>query len=122
MIKANELRVGNILNYWIEEENSFSPTVIDWQNIKWISENEEDFNMPHKPIMITEEILLKCGFKEKKYGVYHVGDFSIRLHSYGYKKGMSYLNGISLYTYPMYIHQLQNLYYALTGQELEVSL
>ena len=83
-----------------------------------------------EPIRITEEILLKCGFV-KALGVFNIECCkSILYLRLAYDKGFYYgikssdCNScefddvISI----KYLHQLQNLYFALTGQELEIKL
>lgn len=71
-----------------------------------------------KPIPLTEEWLLNFGF-EKKSG----SEFKNDRFIYRFKQrdliieGFEYdYNGILCY--PEYVHQLQNLYFALTGEEL----
>lgn len=61
-IYPSELRIGNKLNYFIEELGCYKETTIDWQDIKWISEDIEGFNDRHKGIRLTDEILLNNGF------------------------------------------------------------
>lgn len=111
MIQANELRVGSILNYYIDEENEWIPTTLDWQDIKWISEDPKGFNEVHKPVELTEEVLLDCRIKAsvfKSNFSKDVGGFFVWVS--GYK------------IYRQHLHQLQNLYISLTGEELEVKL
>lgn len=124
-IEAKELRVGNKLQYYIGEDGcEWEETTIDWQDIKWATEENENFNKVHKPIPITEDILLRMGFVKEPnasktndlfiHGILSLakreGDYSCAIHT--------------LLTYPLpvkvkYVHQLQNLFHALTGQELE---
>ena len=69
------------------------------------------------PIPITEKILLKCGFKKKPWGsttVYYQNKIEIDAHFCLY--GVDY--NIQLKS----LHQLQNLYFTLTGKELKVNL
>jgi hypothetical protein len=54
MIKKEDLRIGNILNY-TTSENDIYKTTIDWQDLKWISEDQKGFNLVHDPIPLTEE-------------------------------------------------------------------
>ena len=71
-----------------------------------------------EPIPLTEEWLLKFGFEKNKNS-----DLYFRLNNYEYfiengiiDNGYSRMNEISV----KYVHQLQNLYFALTGKELEI--
>ena len=74
-----------------------------------------------KPIRITEDWLLKFGFEEfKEYSIghgYKLNNISIRIDNFGFH----YLYGIGVNSRLKYIHQLQNLYFALTGKELELT-
>lgn len=102
---------------------------LDGEDIKRMSEDNFFLNELHEPIPITEEILLKCGFeKEEVYGCPHVVfyfrgklmdltlDFKLSTsHSRDY--GSQSVNGSQVFKY---VHQLQNIYFALTGQELEI--
>lgn len=68
-----------------------------------------------KPIPLTEEILLKCGYKlvrENHYGVLGHLIWNIENRFYCDK------NGVQI----KYVHQLQNLYFALTNEELIINL
>lgn len=77
-----------------------------------------------KPIKLTEELLLKCGFKLITDDGGVCGDYTywsngeIELNNLGYWFVVS-----TDFHHPKikYIHQLQNLYYYLTGEELEVN-
>ena len=123
-MKATELRIGNWLidkRYTHDSENGrFKVHVRDLQYLTDIKEsNECDF----EPIPLTEEILLKCGFKYYKEDNSYQLDFGFyciwgRLE----KEFTLYSNGDETETEIKYLHQLQNLYWCLTGQELEVNL
>jgi len=111
-IKATDLRVGNILNYDTSEGDTVT-AVIDWQDIKWISEDPKGFNLVHSPIPLTEEWL-------EKFGKYKVS-------GYPYKFMIGFIkirNGIYFFKYYNlevdlpFVHNIQNLYHALSGQEL----
>lgn len=76
----------------------------------------EGANLDWKPIQISKEILLRCGFKEFNLGfriytdVYEEIEFNSVLFCWvnGTKKPIKY------------VHQLQNLYFALTQKELKI--
>jgi len=108
-MKASELRIGNYIEVNGEIRQVTSGIIV---TIDTISKPDT------KPIPLTEEWLLKFGFDEK--GI-------------GYAKGFIYLwhydDGIFLelvsdsnsHNTPLkYVHQLQNLYFALTGEELTI--
>jgi len=131
MIKANELCIGNLfvdattgallrvafiteadVDYYIINQSKV-PLPIDWRA---------------EPIPLTPQILEKCGFEKDKV----TGDYWDMVDEYGcsklnfvifhYEDG-TFSIGSSLGEYSigkrfMYLHQLQNLYFALTGEEL----
>lgn len=105
MINKNELRVGN----WVytpkalvlsEMSTSEMNDLIPYK-IVFISDNGH--NQFYEPILLTPEILEKAGFALKS----EVNDYVIEL-----------LNRVQ----PKYLHQLQNLYFAIVGIELEINL
>jgi hypothetical protein len=137
-IQANELRIGNFVEYdgrifQIDTISNEFPTlntdefgigVVDWNNIQ--------------PIPLTEELLLKFGFfKYQWMNGYFIntifGDLMIQFYkteihlfftkvsydSQGMKfYGRKFINNKTNFTDCKYVHQLQNLYFALTGEEL----
>ena len=122
MIKANELRIGNMLEYFIDE--GWERTIIDWQDLKRITEYPTKFNYYHRPIPITDELLLECGCI-----LIYKSDCSIILTlsdkhdiSIKWSKVLGWrfvLNGfVKQFDY---FHQLQNLYFTLTGEDLIIN-
>lgn len=140
---ASELRLGNyVLCQWTEEEfseenNDFieinkekigkvvkldSTNTLNYSIVVETKTDDgayvEDFEYI-LPIPLTEEWLLKFGFKESEYDIFINDDCEgLRLISYGKFEGYqaSWWNNeiINL----DYLHQLQNLYLSLTGEEL----
>jgi len=120
-MKASELRIGNLVNYDTAEGDVLT-NVIDWQDLKWLSEDKKGFNLVHNPILLTEDWLLKFGFK---YSL-TLDDFMFKdkndiFEMQPYKKG--FLNSVTwcdneILQELKYVHQLQNLYFALTNEEL----
>lgn len=134
-MKPNELRIGNWVSfddrlfqiYSISEEfptldtEEFGIGVVGYNNLQ--------------PIPLTEEVLLKCGFSCTEESETSKG-FSIgeNIVTYDYLVYLTWLKRIDrkgLDPYPFYrngrhivkhLHHLQNLYFALTGQELEIKL
>ena len=143
-IYVSELRIGNWLNFRHHKNDCPMPDffwlpltitaikkdyveVLDFESIPLTDDRV-------KPIPITEEWLLKFGFRKHKKG------FSIGIADYGYvinfldwrndwTFGIEYydpmddkmigevfnFNGLGL----QFVHQLQNLYFTLTGEELK---
>lgn len=131
MIQANELRIGNYVNeyYWNNIKNCYSLELI---KIKGIYEthivcNEEDaYNLSElKPIPLTEEILFKCGFVEEyedeEDNSYFVNS-SVEIMKVLFKQEFFLENIDNISLKIKYLHQLQNLYFALIGKELEINL
>jgi len=72
-----------------------------------------------EPIPLTEEWLLKMGFVKYKSDVrfYQNSSLKIKVHKNGYQFRWS-----ESLVYVKYVHQLQNLYHALTNNELTTKL
>lgn len=123
MIKANELRVGN----WVANKNGlpYKITGFNIAHIEGTENNMSNFNTAAYPITITPEILEKCGFfndtslniyiilKEENFISYKFEDDVFVPFDDFYHGFMPNIK---------YIHQLQNLYFALSGKELQVNL
>ena len=90
-------------------------TYIHTNKRTWLEMNEV------KPIIITDEWLLNLGFKKETNGSSLIGFFDV--HTLGYMvyntshKAFWY-DGKQLKKQPIYIHELQNLFFALSGEEL----
>lgn len=121
-IKANELRIKNlVLRRGIEEDvYTLGTSTIN-------GKPEHEFS----PIPITPELLEKCGFSfdEAKSYFYlqikgnglialHKDDFSIFIADSFDELGFAGSKKACIKS----VHQLQNLYYCLTGSELECKL
>lgn len=134
MIKANELRIGSLLldgnGLLIKVESimykgRLNVTIPSRKDIPLAS-----INLKHcKPIPLTEEILLKCGFKKDVDGGLVKNDVAVFLDKRFKTNLYLQTNESSLkFTWFGYecnvkhLHQLQNLYFALTNQELKIEL
>ncbi len=125
-MKANELRIGNFVASGVSYSKTSSiGKVLEIGNLEREFEQiycecEESFDWFFKDnycgIPLTEEWLLKFGFdkKDKSY----------------IKNSFLFINNNSIYKFlyklsiieseVKYVHQLQNLYFALTGEELTI--
>lgn len=102
----------NIKNIYCEVE-SFSN-----DEIYLIIDNYESIEFGYedvKPILLTEEILLKCGYKKFDNNHYIILGHMIYMLSDMF---ICDKNGIII----KYLHQLQNLYFAINGKELKIKL
>jgi len=69
------------------------------------------------PIPLTEEWLLKFGFvKHKTTDIYP----TFAKQMFNWNDGILYIIGYGFMNHIKHVHQLQNLYFALTGEELVV--
>jgi len=116
MVKVNELRMGNLVNWQVAssiyqgEITSISTNVVVVDHKSSFKVNSEDEYYHINPIPLTEDWLLKFGFKTFKK------DWSKKsfiVHSR--KRGFIIRKSIPQIEY---VHQLQNIYFALTGEEL----
>ena len=104
-MKANELRIGN----WVLSKDG-----------RHIQMNRDMFGVVPllTPIPLTPEVLEKCkGFEKDKSGDYvFLNYYKIQriLKGYIWAYGFSSAYCVEL----KYLHQLQNLIFALTGEEL----
>ena len=126
-LTANELRIGNVFNYGAKEAGIFKPTIIDWSDIRLAAEYPKEFNVLYHRIPLTEDVLLRFWYK-KKSDFYYCPDASTRLvltkSDLGYWFELGYdtedqKTEWNMLTDVQFSHQLQNLYFALTGHELE---
>lgn len=116
-MKATELRIGNYVT-----ETNIGVTLVNLFDLENIQ--NEDTN--YQPIPLTEEWLLKLGFKLYPSGSYCFDLFSVNEYlaiDLKYNKGFAYIrtDEDSLKIKLEYVHQLQNLYFALTNLELEIN-
>jgi len=77
-----------------------------------------------EPLPLTEEWLLRFGFKDDEPFSILTLNKSVSMEYYQYRRTESkftLVNNGHVFELPhiQYVHQLQNLYFALTGQELE---
>ena len=119
MLKNNDFRIGNF-TYGIEQKPQAirRVTSINEDNVYLIRIDGLHGDLGYtydniNPIKLTEEWLVNFGFKKDKIdSTYYKGDFEVFLTEY-FKYKDSHLRKIN------YVHQLQNLYFALTGNELQ---
>lgn len=111
-MKANELRIGNYLK-WKDESQIAQIRYILKEAIGLEDDIPSDLATDldfFEPIPLTEEWLLKFGFRESnKYLVKYRLGLKKRGDNYFY-------DNISI----QYVHSLQNLYFALTDEELTI--
>lgn len=120
MIKSTELRQGNKMIFRFKTDSIPEEKVIDitLRDLNHIDRHPEFY----KPIPLTEEWLVKFGFEKS---IYHCDIYELNKNgfeiSFDFKDRV--INGCYLECIELdikYVHQLQNLYFALIGKELTI--
>jgi len=122
-MKASELRIGNLV-YGVSDrietvigltENTITAYVGKLSGSKMES-SEKDYS----PIPLSEKWLLKFGFIQTPL-TYDREKLCISISGIQYDNGRTYFNSWAiLERQPKYVHELQNLYFSLTGEELMI--
>lgn len=142
-ITANEIRTGNLFQYFIGEEGcEWDTKKLDWQDIKWCEEENENFNKVHQPIPLTEAWIEDFGFRlqvvskhdfkfnrvvrtDKVYttnpfNLEEEDTFEIEVVKDGDDNQVRRIGLKGIESNIQFVHELQNLYFALTKTELVV--
>ena len=127
-MKANELRLGNL---FIEENTKEIISVVGLEKDKVIFSGMFLDKWQSKPIQLTKEILLQLGFEYYK----PLDHYRIVINDVWYSIKLEYNIEGCLFTFVNlncdetkempwiivdYVHELQNLYFALTKLELNL--
>jgi hypothetical protein len=111
MINANELRIGNWFIPCLFDDEQLEPRPLKARDFFALSEN------PNwgKPIPLTEERLLNFGFEN-----WDIKVWAIKREIFIYKQDglFWYITHSTNKVCLQHVHQLQNLYFALKGEEL----
>jgi hypothetical protein len=115
-IKAGDLRIGNFV---IDEDGDVLEIICIEKEYVWHDVNIFSQIDTIRGIILTPEILGQFGFRYCDYLStrfrYGLSNFYIDRH-----KKEWHLQGYKHYPKPLtYLHELQNLYYFITGYELE---
>ena len=120
-MKTSDLRLGNLLMNSYSEEPEAVDCITTNRGLKDIQfcVNGEVIDF-FKPIPLTEEWLLKFGFEQLDDDAdimyYQRGHFGINTWMDNSK---FWMRSCTPSPTIQYVHQLQNLYFALTGEELK---
>lgn len=132
-VDVKQLRIGNYVKICFTEKQGW-----EWVRVTNIhADGTIDTDTNHKtryyyePIKLTDAILLSSGFKHDRIYRYRfeLGTFVLARTMKDWSGPPTKANecfslaldyGNQLSTQTEYLHQLQNLYYALTGEELDV--
>jgi hypothetical protein len=115
-MKTNELRIGNFI--YAKEIETIK--AIGIENYIWFDKERNLSVELCEPIPLTEEWLEKNGFERKGLNGY-LTIFTPCGKGLVFKDNYFIFAGVTIETPIKYIHQLQNLYFALTGEELTIS-
>lgn len=129
-MKAQELRIGN----WVWNDTQNIPVTVDLKILSeqiylepLVAKGTLDKSVLWQPIPLTEEWFLKFGWREKEDYADGIGNY------YWFEWGTYETVNVGAGIYGIkdvhldviigsvrYVHQLQNLYFSLTGEELIV--
>ena len=132
MIKVNEIRLGNLILQKAGAKISRVP--FGFVHFEMVDKEE---GKDLYPVVLNAQLLTQCGFEEnKKYALLpNAREFRLALavsgsgtnELLGYIKtngecfGRASVNGVPASVNFFHLHQLQNLYFSLTGLELTIS-
>lgn len=123
-MKAWDLRIGN----WVQFRHTETPVLITLGD--FVREYKEEHLEDYEPIPLTEEWLERFGFiRQGKRNMWVKDKLCIDLKELpnirgqfieGWYIGLKDLGNVLFHSFMKveHVHQLQNLYFALTGQEL----
>jgi len=137
MINENEIRIGNWFHHteqWstMQGDNTLDSFDFKWTSSSWYQIGECLLSLEVlEPIPLTENWLLKFGFN-KDYKQGYVGidvnnsDFVLTEPLVIGEWQTNYIfqfnaGNLSKFTELKYVHQLQNLFFTITGKELELT-
>lgn len=131
-MKTNELRVGNLIHFLNYDSKYSEITAIYFDCLYFHaptgSEGMESHSLA-EPIPLTEEWLLKFGFTPDKHNLVYDHpspkepenehkDLGTKYPSFFFNKRLNRWMDCQTRVCVDYVHQLQNFYFALTGEEL----
>jgi hypothetical protein len=140
-MKANELRIGNLIEYLVYDtqetpQEEWVENYVDIQDLQWLNENPDDKH--YRPMKLTEELHKKFNAK-RDVDVYKLLIYTIPSTRTSFEHSIAFLDGyvifregndtfgydkvVTLYNpditkRDIYVHEWQNLYFSLTGEEL----
>ena len=128
-MEAKELRIGNLVlanglydgQIKTVEQIGSRGTLREKSRVLFFKEGGRagEFTEDCDGIPLTEEWLLKFGFEKDKKGFLHNVRFVFH-HIYGWKILENWIKNWVGIREIKYVHELQNLYFALTGKEIEL--
>ena len=122
-LKAKDLRIGNYVIF-NTNDTPFQITPVGLLELSQIENSLTPYF--YEPILLTEDWLIKFGFKKLTAGegsenyveYYEISNLVVCNWGDGFIMSNSFSHGIRVDL--KYVHQLQNLYFAITAKELEL--
>ena len=112
-MKVSELRIGNLI---LKNGKLHYTSHLTIRDIYGLSVDDTD---TFEPIQITEEWLVKFGFEyDKRLNHYYHPYISLKIDI---TDNMVCISDSWEWEKSYYVHQLQNLYFALKGEELTIN-
>ena len=132
-MKATDLRIGNIVEYYIEDSQTWERNIIDTQDLIIFEQHPEYFKH-YRPVLLSSERLSKMmyndfvSFGDEKYKCFldsarnkFISVLADPFEADRFNVFIEYCNQRAFMLNPIkYLHELQNLVFALTGKEMEV--
>jgi len=116
MIESKELRIGNLfLERFTKEVLIVEELTVD----KITFSGDYSTEWQAEPIPLTEEWLVKFGYNNNQVYIRDLKVTTTEDNEPIYYLADEYDNGVGCNDIE-YVHQLQNLYFALTGEELKI--
>ncbi|MEO8764127.1 MAG: hypothetical protein ABI416_07565 [Ginsengibacter sp.] len=123
MLRLPEIRIGNFFELPSFPEGNNRIGKVTQVSQKQVLIDRKAFNLDYLiPILITEDILMQSGFKQfgwlKGISVFQCNHFKCTVNSHGINLFGDNVKNLK----PVrYFHELQNLYFDITGDELEIA-
>lgn len=131
MINALELRLGNYVLY--KSGVRILPVRLGFEHLELLSKGQSNLFFP---VQLKPDVLQKCGFSEnKEYALLPeerqfiltlpvIGNNENKIIAFVHKEiyARAVVNDLVITNHFYNLHQLQNVHYALTGKELDVTL
>lgn len=126
-MEAQELRVGNLMRHNAEWNHKNISGIFQWDETDWYAIGESLMFLENvSGIELTPEILTeKCGFIKDETSEF--GGWTIKISE---SESIRIINDSMVgYCWPLYgnapvlvnyLHKLQNLFYCLTGKDIEI--
>ena len=119
-MKATELRIGNLIHTDNSTQSFMDVVTVDLEVLLSL---HYGYGFYENPIPLTEEWLVKFGFD--KIGIYYEKE-NLRIEPMVLMNltfAVRFITGVNssiMISSVQHVHQLQNLYFALTGEELTI--